>query len=70
MRERDRLVRQLATARAEVADVREKVEPAVQWMEWWINEGLCECEGIGHNCGLPDRQRECRIARAALGGEG
>ncbi len=64
-----------AAAEAEIEHhVRKRVEltqavrPAVEWMEWWLDQQECECEGIGHNCGRDGRQREYRVARAALDG--
>jgi len=55
-------------AEARVAALETAATVALKWMDWWLNEDMCECEGIGHRCGWSERKAEADTLRAALNG--
>lgn len=36
-----------------------------KWMQWWLDENLCECNGI-HICGRTQREQELNEFKKAL----
>ena len=40
-------------------------EMGAKWMEKWLDDNECECEG-GHFCGRDERMNELRIIKNAI----
>lgn len=55
----------LVTAQADAAALRKAAKLGEKWMNWWLQQNECECDG-DHVCGRPERQRELDQIRAAL----
>ena len=44
-----------------------QLKKAVEWMEWWLSEDICECEDYSyHTCGKRERQKELKYMKEAL----
>jgi hypothetical protein len=52
-----------AMARIELLE--EALRTTTQWMTWWLNQEVCDCETT-HTCGLPERRAELAHAQYAL----
>lgn len=50
---------------ASAPDLLDALQVTTKWMEWWLSNDICECEG-SHVCGKPDRQEELDAARSAI----
>lgn len=48
--------------------LRESLKIGVEWMEFWLNEDICDCEDGVHICGRNEREKELRIMKQALEG--
>ena len=46
--------------------LREMVAIGAKWMEWWLNEDMCDCEGIYHTCGRDERKKELERMKQVL----
>jgi hypothetical protein len=47
-------------------ELREALKIGIKWMRNWLNEDLCDCDGLGHICGKDQRRREVEQMEAAL----
>lgn len=36
----------------------EAAKTAAKWMKEWLDDNLCECEGLAHGCGRTERMEE------------
>lgn len=59
-------VQQVKELEAQCAAMREALEIAASWMQWWLENEPCECDATGHICGLRDRQKELKQIKEAL----
>jgi len=50
---------------ARIELLEEALQTTTQWMTWWLNQEVCDCDTT-HTCGLPDRRGELARAQAAL----
>jgi len=41
-------------------------ETAARWMQWWLDQDVCECEGPEHACGRTERERELENLRREI----
>jgi hypothetical protein len=51
--------------REENTALRTAATPVLAWLEWWLDERECECDGT-HTCGWTERHAEAVALRAAL----
>jgi hypothetical protein len=61
-------VKRAMAAEARIKKLEAVVEAAkvlAKWMQWWLDENLCECDGI-HTCGRTQREQELNKFRQAL----
>ena len=49
--------------------LREALEIGIRWMDEWLKNDLCECEGV-HTCGKKERTKELEYMRQSLEGGG
>ena len=52
---------------AENRQLREALEIGIRWMDEWLKNNLCECEGV-HTCGKKERTKELEYMKQALEG--
>jgi len=43
----------------------EALELTGKWMEFWLEEDLCDCEGV-HICGKTERKKELKVIKELL----
>jgi hypothetical protein len=61
-------IKRALAAEARIKKLEAVVEAAkvlAKWMQWWLDENLCECDGI-HTCGRTQREQELNKFRQAL----
>lgn len=47
-------------------NILEAAKKGAEWMRWWVSNACCECEGVGHSCGLTQRKKELAEMEAAI----
>jgi hypothetical protein len=42
----------------QLEELKAAASKAATWMQWWLDQNECECDGLPHTCGKLERQRE------------